>query len=521
MVETPSSSAEYISTSWEAIKWTETNPNSKLNQIKWILEKSYNPSIKNLMKLIVNKDYKKLQKEIWCAILDGKLWTESLKYIKKYTEIQAIEDAEKKETENELQDKKQETEKLLNAIAITNEGKDKFSLKEENWQIKIDRRTISFKWLFLLDKNWNEEKIAKINNFYVKRNNDWLEIYSNEEPLPRFKLNNNWIIEWRSNPNDNKFDINLNWYWTIFDSLRVELANNYDKYKTPEKKMDFVWRGFEIKRWDKMFSINAWNIYISWLKLYNSQSKKWENMQNITNIYVKRDSENNLIVYSSGEKNPKIILKPDGTVKWVLPDNWDNLNYGTDTALRRMIWNELNSKYDSYRHEDVVSTSEPVLITYTTREEPTYVSEPIMANGRWDNPVYFDEDSIEGDGPVAADRRWNTPRQSESLESILSNIDWKNISLDLKKVPILDENAVRTVEDCVAHRITDLHISRVWKKWKRIYINNNIFLEPAENWWLLFAQDIDWTYNRFEITHLMYWYKWKELYNKLNKEHFS
>jgi hypothetical protein len=51
------------------------------------------------------------------------------------------------------------------------------------------------------------------------------------------------------------------------------------------------------------------------LKLYNSQSKKWENVQNITNMYVKRDSENNLTIYSSGEENPKMVLKPNGIVK--------------------------------------------------------------------------------------------------------------------------------------------------------------------------------------------------------------
>jgi hypothetical protein len=71
-----------------------------------------------------------------------------------------------------------------------------------------------------------------------------------------------------------------------------------------------------------------------------------------------------------------MVLKPNGIVKWVLPGNWDNLNYGAkdDTALRRTIWGELNSKYNTYRHEDVDSTSEPVLLIQQKKNQNMLVN---------------------------------------------------------------------------------------------------------------------------------------------------
>lgn len=520
MAEAPRSS---VNNSEQDLKkldlWNKWNPNSKLNEISDFIKQSDNSNIKQLMEYIVNQDYRWLQKAVWYkGMIDGKLWTNSLESVKEYAKNAEIEDVKKekeKETKNELENQKQEADELMKNIVIANEGKDKLSLKEEDWKIKIDKRTISFEWLFLQDGNWNEKRIEKINNFYVKRIKDWLEVYSNGEPLPRFKLNNDWTVEWRSNSNDSKFDIKLNWRWTIFEFLKVELTNNYDKYKTPEKKMDFTWKGFSIEQWGKKFSVNTGNIYISWLKLYNSQTKKWESVQNITNMYVKRDNENNLTIYSSGEDKPKMLLKSNGIVKWVLPSNWDNLNYWAkeDTALWRTIWGELNSKYNTYRHEDVASTSEPVLITYTTKEEPKRVNVPLSFE-RNANGEYVSEQIIAGE-------TLNNSKQPASKEYISNNIEWRDISLDFKKVPILDEYAVRTVQDSVAHKITDLHISKIWKEWKKLYINGNIFLEPSNNWWLLFAQDIDWIYKRFEITHLMYGYKWKNLYNKLNRDYFS
>lgn len=437
MVETPKSSAD---NSLEM--WNKFNKNSKLNDVVDIIKNSAVNNVKQLMEYIVHQDYTWLQKAVWhMGTIDGKLWSESLKSVKKYAEnaeLEALREEEKKETEDELQDKKQEVEELK-SIVIANEGKDKFSLKEQDWKIKIDKRTISFEWLVLQDENWNEKRIAKIDNFYVKKTNNWLEIYSNGEQLPRFKLNNDWTVEWRLNPNDNKFDIKLDWNWTIFESLKVELTNNYDKYKTPERKVDFTWAGFSIDQWSKKFSVRGGHMYFSWLKLYNSESKKWETIQNITNMYVKRDSDNNLTIYSSGEENPKMVLKPNGIVQWVLPSSWETLNYGAkeDMAMRRVIWGELNSRYNTYRHEDVASTSEPVLITYTTKEEPRYVdapsgfhkevdenwntirvSEPIVADGRWNGGIKFDRNS-RGEyvsGPIVADGRWNTRVQTAKEE---------------------------------------------------------------------------------------------------------
>jgi len=433
---------------------------------------------------------------------------------------------------NEVVESSRKELQELKTVVIANEGKDKLSLKEEDWKIKIDKRTMLFEWLFLQDGNWNEKKIAKINNFYVKKTKDWLEVYSNGEQLPRLKLNNNWTVEWRSNPNDNKFDIKLDWYWTIFESLKVELTNNYDKYRTPEKKMDFVWRGFSIEQWGKKFSVNAGNIYISWLKLYNSQTKKWENVQNITNMYVKRDNENNLTIYSSGEDKPKMLLKPNGIVKWVLPSNWDNLNYWAkeDTALWRTIWGELNSKYNTYRHEDVASTSEPVLITYTTKEEPKYVSGPIVADGNWNADIKFHRNS-NGEyisGPIVADGGWNTSRQLASPEWIPSNIEWKSVVPTIKydNVSMLDEDLVRDyglLESLQTKK--QLNVNKIWKVWKEIYINQQFKVAPKRNnrWEKYYTiwQNIWWRYHEMDSSELSSGsYRWT-IYEDLNKRYFS
>lgn len=107
MVETPRSSAENLSTSNEAIYWTEHSQNSKLNQIKWLLENSDNENIKNLMNLIKNKDYKKLQKEIWCTTLDGKLWAKSLEKAQLYVNKEKSIDTVKTETKAQVDDIKE------------------------------------------------------------------------------------------------------------------------------------------------------------------------------------------------------------------------------------------------------------------------------------------------------------------------------------------------------------------------------------------------------------------------------
>jgi len=87
MVETPKSSAENLSTSREAIYWTENSQNSKLNQIKWLVKWNNNDQIKHLADLLKNKEYKQFQKEIWITWetnLDGKLWLNTLNKAKEY-----------------------------------------------------------------------------------------------------------------------------------------------------------------------------------------------------------------------------------------------------------------------------------------------------------------------------------------------------------------------------------------------------------------------------------------------------
>lgn len=102
MVETPRSSAEDLSTSNEAIYWTEHNPNSKLKEIKQLVKWSNNEKIQQLDDLLTNKEYKKFQKEIWITwtkSLDGKLWTNTLTMAKTHINKEKAVDTVKDETD--------------------------------------------------------------------------------------------------------------------------------------------------------------------------------------------------------------------------------------------------------------------------------------------------------------------------------------------------------------------------------------------------------------------------------------
>jgi len=108
--------------------------------------------------------------------------------------------------------------------------------------------------------------------------------------------------------------------------------------------------------------------------------------------------------------------------------------------LWRTIWGELNSKYSTYRHEDVASTSEPVLITYTTKDEPKRVSAP--------DGLYRDVDehgnTIWVSGPIVTDVRGNVrnkngksqskPQNTERAE--LNNLEWKEANNTFRNVEV-------------------------------------------------------------------------------------
>ena len=168
-IEALKHSAEDLSTSKEAIYWTENSPNSKLNQIKWLLGKSDNPNIKNLMNFILNKNYVWFQKAIWYkGKLDGKLWATSLdnttSYIDKEEQLDKIDvytDAEL----NQISDSfKNNAENLVNWIKnITKKRWERWdaSLKkyvkyEEDVGFILTWKNLELKHMYIMSENMNE-----------------------------------------------------------------------------------------------------------------------------------------------------------------------------------------------------------------------------------------------------------------------------------------------------------------------------------------------------------------------------
>ena len=73
--------------------WTETSENSKLNEIKSLLNSFWkNDTVENLLKLLDNKEYKDFQKEIWMEpwFCDWKLWSLTVKYLDYYLKENVI-----------------------------------------------------------------------------------------------------------------------------------------------------------------------------------------------------------------------------------------------------------------------------------------------------------------------------------------------------------------------------------------------------------------------------------------------
>lgn len=425
MAEAPRSSANNAEQDLKNLDlWNKWNPNSKLNEISDFIKQSDNSKIKQLMEYIVNQDYRWLQKAVWYkGTLDGKLWTKSLESVKKYAEIQAVKDEEKRETNDyvdnlkkELQQQKQEVEEYSITPTVdlwyyqvrNNEWKIKDMWKWEiipQWDISVEinnkTQSITFEWIGLVDGAWAMVKIPDIKNFYWIRTKEWIDIYSDFwgwEELPRLKIRNDWIVEWRSNPIDKTFDIKLDSSeLTIFDTLKHQLINKFKEKEYP-KTSD----GYRIE-WK--FLVNKGNAHFPWLKLFNSQTQNREGIPSITGMYMKKDSENNLTIYSSGEDNPKMILKPNGIVKWVTWNSWDNLNYWAkgDTSLWVQAYDILNSNYSKYTSKRESPKYNPKYTAYITWKS---FSNSVVADGGWNNPNTFKNGNR---SEVTADSRWNAP----------------------------------------------------------------------------------------------------------------
>jgi len=548
MVETPKSSAENIKTSKDAIYWTEHSPNSKLNEIKKLLEKSDNSNIKNLMNFIVKQDYVWLQKAIGYKNPNGKLWNNTLDELKPHIEKEEEIDEEVSTTTKILDEHKQEIQEIqshttidLPPLKVKNSKWEEIekwgweTIRENDGEVEINvkKRSIEFTGIYMKTEQWTEVKFESIKNFYWKQTNDWIEIYSNWWKIPRLKINNDWTVVWILAKYGRNFDIKFNWAWTIFDTLKKDLVNKWKDCETPTDEVDGSSKWFDIN-WIKY---RKWHLFLNndWFGLYNNKTKKWEHINCIYNVYIKKDANDKLLIYSNGEKDPKIILSKDGIVKWRLLGNENELSYGAkdDTRHRQNIWSRINAMYSNFEHGDMEATYNTKYTDYITKASEKYTSNPIMADGTWNTAINFDNES------TASNARWNSPRQSTSPESRKStdiiqenenNAKWKDIpTIYVHNMTIVDEalvlenDLVNSPAACFMNKKDTIIIDKIWKKWNKIFINKTYCIEPKYNnnnkiEDIIISQKIWWKYCiPFTDTQITQNNEWLNLYLRLNR----
>lgn len=113
--------------------------------------------------------------------------------------------------------------------------------------------------------------------------------------------------------------------------------------------------------------------------------------------------------------------------------------------------------------------------------------------------------------------------KNETTEEII-DINRKNVSLFEKDIAMLNEDFIIDMgfNSPNASVISDLNITKIGKKWKKIYINDKICLEPrkGEDWktYIFYSQKIWWQYFKaFEAYFMQNWKKREGIYRKLDK----
>jgi len=387
MVETPRSSAENLSTSNEAIYWTEHNQNSKLNQIKWLLENSDNENIKNLMNLIKSKDYKKLQKEIWCTTLDGKLWAKSLEKAQLYVNKEKSVDTVKTETKAQVDDIKESLAAQMQQpgeIWNTNDLYEIWKDQQFTWNFENASKQEMWSGEWILDKwerklkkwvdiQWNKLKLEKINIPTFDRSNGVVLREETSKTLNNISIkyiwkniciNNEYVIhpQWTiCSYKEAKFldtyaQSGVSFYQdTLLKPLYDYLNKNRTKYEKKEYRYD---SGDDSGRQSVRFDENN-DRTAQQNRDFESipDNLEWktvnENFYNVTipeftsGIWVENKNAN-LHISSIAKKWRTLILN-----KWQLEITYNNYSDENMTLKRRIYDNSINmyrtvtEKYDS------------------------------------------------------------------------------------------------------------------------------------------------------------------------------
>ena len=130
-----------------------------------------------------------------------------------------------------------------------------------------------------------------------------------------------------------------------------------------------------------------------------------------------------------------------------------------------------------------------------------------------------------------SDGRWNgndTYREIISRESIPEDIEWESVVPTIKydNVPMLDEDLVREyglLESLQTKK--QLYVSKIWKVWKEIYINQQFKVVPKRNsrWEKYYTiwQNIWWMYHEMDSSELSSGGYRGTIYEDLNRKYFS
>lgn len=523
MVETLKTNSNLLETSNTAKEWTEQSQNSKLNNIKSLINNSNNENVKRLSDLIKKREYKKFQKEIWATPLDGKLWAWSFDFLKAYENKEQQINTQLSSTQNV------ET-KLKTEITTTST-----SPEAQEWTESAPKSKLND--IKELLQNSENTKIIKLSTMI--ENGQYTEF---QQEL--------WIT-----PAD----------WKLWGASLYKLET-FIENALQEQMMQpgEVWNKNERKEFGKNQQRLTWNFenkskqeLWSWewiIEKWKRKLQKWveisENQLTLAKIDIPRYEDNMVISYEKSEKINNINIKYIGkniciNNRYVIHPQWTICFYEEKDYLNTYA----NSHTSNYQ-DSLLKPLYDYLNSNRSKFEYKYVSEPIVADGSGVHNNHFetnktrpsdskdyanigmhkekdkDGNTIWVSDPIVADGRWvqkaKEPEQKTKASS-KENREWQmEIDENFPNTEIADFKYSSEVGVYI-WRTIDLHISNIVKKWNTLILNNWEIEVTSTNWQISYKlnkgnESINvWKWNMWYENHD----KRKAIYNKLNKEYFS